>query len=272
MNKRGIVYRSVGGLFTVKTEEGVFDCSLRRAIKDNIYVGDEVMIDCGHRTIEELFPRRHLLYRPPVANADHVLIVCSAKEPTPSFLLMDRMLVAAEEKHLTPILCVNKIDLGDIDLSRYEKSGYLCLKVSAVTGSGADELRRVLKDRITVLSGPSGVGKSSLTAFLTGRDVRISHVSKAANRGRHTTRHSEFFELPFGGLLVDSPGFGAMDLRHIGREELRHYFPEFGTLPPCRFSDCIHVNEPECEVLKAVREGDLSISRYQSYLKILEEM
>lgn len=270
--REGVVYRSVGGMLLVKTSAGMVSCSIRRAIKGSIYVGDRVQIDSELHTVEKLFPRKSLLYRPVVANADYVLLVFSAKEPTPSFLLLDRMLVSAEEKEISPLICINKSDLADVDLRRYEKSGYETMKVSVETGFGMEALRARLKDKVTVLAGPSGVGKSSLASAMIGAPLRISHVSKAANRGRHTTRHSEFFELPFGGVLVDSPGFGAMDLSHIGRENLKRYFPEFHLAEGCRFTDCIHAGEPGCAVTEAVRRGEIPEERYQSYIRMLEDV
>lgn len=272
MRLEGVVFKSVGGLFSVRTGSGRMDCTMRRAIKGNIYVGDRVEIDSDFMTVEKLLPRTSLLYRPAVANADYVLIVFSAKDPTPSFLLLDRILVSAEEKNITPLICINKIDLADVDLSSYEAAGYDCFKVSVITGCGMSELANALRNKVTVLAGPSGVGKSSMTSFFTGESVRISRVSKVANRGRHTTRHSEFFELSFGGILVDSPGFGAMDLSYIGRENLRDFFPEFQKFPECKFQDCIHTGEPGCVVIKALNEGRISRERYNSYIKILEEM
>lgn len=272
MRLEGTVFKSVGGLFSVKTAEGMKECTLRRAIKGSIYVGDYVEIEEDSKTIERLFPRKSLLYRPVVANADYVLIVFSAKDPSPSFLLLDRILVSAEEKNIEPIICINKIDLADVDLRRYEKAGYECLKVSAEKALGVERLRDVLRDKVTVLAGPSGVGKSSLTSLLTGESLRISHVSRAANRGRHTTRHSEFFELSFGGILVDSPGFGAMDLSYIERERLRDYFPEFQDFSDCKFSNCCHAGEPDCAVSGALDRGEISRERYDSYIRILEEI
>lgn len=272
MRPEGTVFKRVGGLFSVNTNRGMMECTIRRAIKEEVYVGDRVEIDSDSMTIEKLLPRKSLLYRPVVANADYVLIVFSAKDPSPSFLLLDRILVSAEEKNISPIICINKIDLGDVDLQRYERAGYPCLKVSAETLRGMDELEEILRGKVSVLAGPSGVGKSSITAILTGESVRISHVSKAANRGRHTTRHSEFFELSRGGILVDSPGFGAMDLSYIEKERLRDYFPEFQAVSECKFSNCSHNGEPGCAVMEALNLGRLSPERYSSYIKILEEI
>lgn len=268
----GVVVKSVGGRLSVNTENGLVVCSLRGSVNESVYVGDRVVISAGDATVERLLPRKSLLYRPVVANADYVLVVFSAKDPTPSYLLLDRILVAAEEKGITPVICINKCDLGAVDLSRYDNAGYARVFVSAETGDGFDELKTVLKDKITVLAGPSGVGKSSITARLTGESLRVSAVSSAANRGRHTTRHSEFFDLPFGGVLVDSPGFGAMDLSYIDRGDLRHFYPEFEAIEPCRFSDCMHENEPDCKVRDAVKCGIISEDRYETYLRIMEEL
>lgn len=267
----GAVYKNVGGTIYVKYGDAVLPCRIRGAIRESIFVGDLVEIDVRRATVERLIPRRNLLHRPVIANVDYVLIVFSAKDPTPSFLLLDRILVAAEHEGIVPILCMNKTDLADVDLGMYEGAGYRCFKISVAENRGVDALRGLLKDRITVLAGPSGVGKSSLTSLLIGEALRTSEVSRAANRGRHTTRHSEMFELPQGGLLVDSPGFGAMNLHHVGREGIRPCYPEFrGRI--CRFADCTHRGEPDCSVRAAAENGEIPQERYRNYLKILEEL
>ncbi len=254
------------------TEQGAYDCSIRGGLKNKLYVGDMVIIDVECRTVDRVLPRKNQLYRPVVANVDYALIVMSAKEPTPSYLLLDRMLVSAEYEDIEPIICINKIELADVDLNRYSGSGYRIIKVSSYTKQGLDELEELLTDKITVLAGPSGVGKSSITSLLIGEELRVGEVSSAANRGKHTTRHSEFFELPSGGMVVDSPGFGAMDLSYIQREELKELFPEFDDFSNCKFNDCLHVGEIGCVVAPAAESGLFPKERYESYLKLMNEV
>lgn len=271
MEAIGVIYKNVGGIAKVRVDGGFCDCTIRGSLTDEIYVGDRVRINLETKTIDELLERKNLLFRPNVANVDYALIFFSAAKPSPSFLLMDRMLVAAEAESIEPIICINKIDLADIDMSRYEKSGYRMVKLSAETGEGVEELRNLIREKVSVLSGPSGAGKSTITSAITGREVVVGEVSRAANRGRHTTRHTEFFELDCGGLLVDSPGFGAIDLASVGIENLRDCFPELRGYK-CRFADCTHVHEPGCTVREAVERGEIPRERYESYTRIMEDL
>ncbi len=250
----------------------MYECSIRGGLKNKVYVGDIVVVDTEYSTVERVLPRKNLLYRPVVANVDYALIVMSAREPTPSYLLLDRMLVSAEYEDIQPIICINKTELADVDLGRYSCSGYETVKVSAYRKEGFDQLKPLLKDKITVLAGPSGVGKSSITSLLIGEELRVGAVSSAANRGKHTTRHSEFFELPFGGVVVDSPGFGAMDLSYIEQEDLKALFPEFCDVSLCKFNDCLHVGESGCAVVAAAEGGRFPKERYESYLKLMKEV
>ncbi len=254
-----------------KQHREIVECSIRGGLKESVYVGDRVLIDYETKTVDKLLPRKNLLYRPVVANADYVLIVMAAKDPTPSYLLLDRMLVSAEYADVEPIICINKLDLADVDMSRYEKTGYQILKISVENGEGFEDLESILNGKVTVLAGPSGVGKSSMTSRIIGEELRVGEVSSAANRGKHTTRHSELFELSGGGILVDSPGFGAMNLNYIEREELRDLFPEFDSVPDCKFKDCLHIGELGCQVEVAANQGSFPKERYDSYRKLIEE-
>lgn len=271
----GVVYKGIGGLYHVRISGRTLQCKARGRIKKDsqiIAVGDMVEVDMAEATIERILPRKNIFHRPTVANVEYALVVFAAASPSPSFLLMDKILLTAENAFIEPVLCINKTDLGTVDMARYAKSGYSIKYVSAATGEGIEELSKFLEGKTTVMSGPSGAGKSSLINAITGRQAVTGAVSGSANRGRHTTRHSELYELSGGGILADSPGFGAMNLSYIPKEEIRELFPEFIPFRTCRYKDCIHIAEPECAVREAAGQGSFPAERYKSYLKIMEEL
>jgi ribosome biogenesis GTPase len=231
--------------------------------------------------------RQHLI----VANAEQLLAVVSIAQPRLRPHLVDRYIVAALKGRLQPVLCFNKMDLLDDNLlteeddrrfglsvrdaiQEFRDLGYTCLGTSAVTGAGLDELRAALKDRVTVLSGQSGVGKSTLiNALQPGLNLRTCAVSTDTEKGRHTTSHAELLPLDFGGFVVDTPGIRAFDLWSVGPGELEAFFVEFiPYVPKCRFRDCSHRNEDGCAVIAAVENGEISERRHYSYLKMFEEV
>jgi ribosome biogenesis GTPase / thiamine phosphate phosphatase len=242
-----------------------------------------------------------------VANADQLLIVGSVAEPKLKPHLIDRYLVAAHNGNLRPVVCLNKIDLvgpgvdpadvlaytqtiaADVDdimdepeheaitvgsvLAELREIGYTCFATSAASGAGLDELRGVLQDHITVLSGQSGVGKSSLlNALQPGLDLSVAEVSEDTEKGKHTTTHARLLRLDFGGYVVDTPGIRAFDLWEVNPAELEVFFPEFvEPLQHCHFKDCLHRDEEGCAVRAAVEAGEISLRRYLSYLKMFDE-
>ncbi|WP_448599394.1 small ribosomal subunit biogenesis GTPase RsgA [Thermoleptolyngbya sp.] len=248
-----------------------------RKIGQRVWVGDRVEIEepdwAGQRgAIAQVFPRRSELDRPPVANADQILLVFALAEPALDPFQLSRFLVKAESTGLSVCLCLNKCDLlTETELTawgdRLRQWGYAPLMVSVREGLGLDQLAPRLAQQITVVSGPSGVGKSSLlNALIPEVDLRVGAVSGKLQRGRHTTRHVELFELPAGGLLADSPGFNQPDL-DCTPVELAHYFPEARQRieqAACQFSNCLHREEPDCVV-----RGDWE--RYEHYRIFLEE-
>ncbi|WP_448601536.1 small ribosomal subunit biogenesis GTPase RsgA [Thermoleptolyngbya sp.] len=248
-----------------------------RKIGQRVWVGDRVEIEepdwAGQRgAIAQVFPRRSELDRPPVANADQILLVFALAEPALDPFQLSRFLVKAESTGLSVCLCLNKCDLlTEADLTawgdRLRQWGYSPLMVSVREGLGLDQLAPHLAQQITVVSGPSGVGKSSLlNALIPAVDLRVGEVSGKLQRGRHTTRHVELFELPTGGLLADSPGFNQPDL-DCTPIDLARYFPEARQRieqAACQFSNCLHREEPDCAV-----RGDWE--RYEHYRIFLEE-
>jgi ribosome biogenesis GTPase len=213
-----------------------------------------------------------------VANPDQVVFVFSIRQPQPSLRKLDRFLVVAEMNELPALICVNKVDLAEPGVAQetfglYEEIGYPVLYASAVSGEGIDQLREALKGKISVLAGSSGVGKSSLlNAVQPGLGLAVREVSRATEKGMHTTRHAELFPLDGGGYVADTPGIRGLAVFDVEPQELDAYFREIAPLvSECQFSDCTHQHEPNCAVRAAVEEGRISPQRYESYLRLREE-
>ena len=262
-----------------------------------VAVGDQVTIslnDDGTGAIEEVAPRRAVLSRTRpsaearrlisdqeqvlVANPDQLVFVFSIKSPSPSLRKLDRFLTVAEMNDLPTIICINKIDLAELDKTRekfqlYADIGYRVIYTSAKDGIGVDELKACLHDKITVFAGSSGVGKSSLlNAIQPGLGLKVNQVSDATGKGLHTTRYAELIPLEGGGYVADTPGIRGLALFDLEPSELDAYFREIAPLvPDCQFSDCTHQHEPKCAVLAAVKDGRISKQRYVSYLRLREE-
>jgi len=283
----GIIIKGIGGFYYVKTESEVIECRARgifREKKITPLVGDRVLIRINQEDnkgyIEEILERKTCLIRPPVANVTQAIIVMSIKEPVINLWLLDRFLVMAEHNHLNIQICINKVDLGQEEeinniLEIYDKAGYKVLKTSTKTMEGIDELKRALTNHITVFAGPSGVGKSSLLNKINPNlKLKSGEVSKKANRGRHTTRHVELFELYSNSFVLDTPGFSSLSLDFIEDPvELSDYFIEMGKYRyNCKFKGCLHFKEPDCEIKKQVQEGNISYQRYNNYIQFLEEI
>ena len=275
-------------------------CEVRRSLKTNdtgftniVAVGDEVLIsrNGGERgMVEAVQPRRSVLARPDpfythlrqviVANVDQVLIVASWREPAFWPELVDRYLIAAARNGLVPIICVNKVDLAEDTaepqtvLRAYCEAGYTVLLTSAQSRLGVDGLRRLLQGRTTALAGLSGVGKSSLlSAVEPGLHLRVGEVSDRRHEGRHTTTQSSLHRLAGGGFVVDTPGIREFGLSGLRRGDLASCYPEIASLSSeCQFEDCRHTREPGCAVRHAIRQGRVSMMRYDSYRKILASL
>lgn len=280
----GTVVKAYGGHYYVVVGEEVYDCSLRgrfRFEQERVMVGDRVALrplTPGQGVIEKLYPRQTALVRPPVANVDRALVVFAVKDPDPSTLLLDKILVQAEYAGVEPLVCFNKIDLGTEEVEEiiraYRQAGYPVVCTSVTEGTGLEELRALLRGHITVLAGPSGAGKSSiLNALIPGLNLKTGEVSRKLGRGRHTTRHVELLFLPGGGLVADTPGFSSLYLPDLKREELGSFFRDFFNYRVgCRFTGCLHYQEPDCAVKKAVKEGKIAAFRYENYLQMLQDV
>ena len=277
----GIIIKGIGGFYYVALPDGrVVECSARgklRRQKIKPMVGDNVSItiqdgcqDGG--AIESISPRRTYFVRPPVANVDQVAIVIATASPLPDLFIIDKLTVQASIQGIEPIICVNKTDIakGSDVIDIYKKAGYKVFPLSATKSEGVSDLGLVLGGKITAFAGNSGVGKSSILREL-GFDAPVGSVSKI-ERGRHTTRHVELFPLQGGGFVIDTPGFSLLDLEDISENELASHFKDFTGLDNCTFRGCNHLGSSGCAVVKALEEGKISVSRYESYSKLYQTL
>jgi len=291
----GLIIRAQSGFFTVETGEGSFVCQLRGRLKkgrrtgDLAAIGDRVRItvlEDGSGMIEEIKERKQAIVRLDprpqgeyqqilLANADQAVFVFACAHPDPRIRMLDRFLVIAEKQEIPAVIVANKIDLvgperpGEI-FGLYPQIGYPVIFASAQTGQGVDELRTTLAGKVSALVGPSGAGKSSLlNAMQPGLGLEVSEVSKAVNKGKHTTVVRQMFPLAGGGYVADTPGWKSLALWDTEPEEIDGYFPELRErVAYCQFSDCTHIHEPGCAVLVAVEAGEVHPDRYDSYLRL----
>jgi ribosome biogenesis GTPase / thiamine phosphate phosphatase len=282
MTKQGLIISANSGFYYVKCDSGVVECHARGILRrqhQSPLVGDRVRItqEAASGTIEEILPRKNCLVRPPVANLDFLVIVVSTKEPAPNLQIIDRLIVAAEQKEIEPAVVVSKGDLGDsaelCDI--YAKAGFPAFAASGVTGEGIDRLKALIKGRIGAFTGNSGVGKSSLLNLLDPTlELGTGEISHKLGRGRHTTRIVTLFET-CGGYIADTPGFSSLDTGRfdpILKENLQYYFREFAPfLDCCRYTGCSHTKEQGCAVIGAVQDGVIAPSRHKSYCDLYEE-
>ena len=229
--------------------------------------------------IDAILPRKNELIRPAAANVDQAMVVFALSHPAPNFNLLDRFLVMMERQNMPVILCFNEADQeqgqdGWDFMGSYRKAGYQVLSISALEKDGVEEVRRLLAGKTTVLAGPSGVGKSTLTnALYPQAEMETGEISKKIQRGRHTTRHSELFWIGEDTYMMDTPGFSSLYVEDLEPEELKNYFPEFAPFEDqCRFLGCVHVGERECGVKEAVEAGKIAGSRYDNYLLMYQEL
>ncbi len=248
-------------------------------------VGDDVeftVTDEGDQegNIDEILPRRNELIRPLSANIDQALVVFAAASPEPNLNLLDRFLVMMEVREIPVSVCFNKCDLADeVKLEEYRaiyrSAGYPVYGISVKENRGIGEIQDFLRGRTTILAGPSGVGKSSLTnAVLPEAAMEVGSISEKVQRGKHTTRHAELFCVEADTYLMDTPGFSSLMAEEMEEKELKYYFPEFARYGSgCRFGeDCMHIGEPVCGVKAAVEEGKIARSRYENYKLLVQEL
>jgi len=300
----GLVYKSTGSWYTVKTELGeVYECRIKgkfriKGIKSTnpIAVGDYVDFDLETDNnavtgiIHNIYDRTNYIIRKSVnlskqthiiaSNIDQVFLLITIDNPPTFTSFIDRFLVTTEAYSIKTILLFNKIDTNDEDVMQevknlaavYRKIGYECISISAKTGENIDKLKQLMKDKVSMFTGHSGVGKSTLVNKIEpGLNLKIKEISSQHMQGQHTTTFAEMFDLSMGAKIIDTPGIKGFGVVDMDKEEIGDYFPEFFKLKQnCKFNNCMHVNEPNCAVKKALDNGDVAPSRYRSYLQILE--
>ena len=280
----GSIMRGIGSFYTVLCDEDGQEYTLRaqkklRHQKLTPMVGDRVRFLPGQGDdngwIEEILPRRSVMERPSVANADMLMLVV-ASVPHPDLMLIEKLILRAARGGMTPAICVNKIDLGD-ELAKelrdeFKGTQLRVFAASALTGEGIPELREAMRGKVTCLAGQSAVGKSSLLNRLFGLELETGGLSRKTERGRHTTRRSEMMEID-GMLVLDTPGFSLLELPNMEPQDFAQLYPEYNELAgDCRFQPCLHDREPGCAVHAAVDAGQLSAVRWARYRELLAEV
>ena len=282
---RGVLLRGIGGFYYALDDDGQVQTiraqgKLRRE-RMKPRVGDIVEMTPGnddeHGWILSIEPRRNTLVRPPVANIDLIVVVVAAGSPQPDLTLADRMLYIARRSGIAGKLVVNKRDqdpqAAEAIVRQYRGADVTAMAVSAVDGTGIEELRGALKGRIHALSGQSGAGKSTLINALYGLNVETGSLSQKIERGKNTTRSCELIPVPGGGMVLDTPGFSLLESEAFDPVELKDAWPEFAPYEgKCYFQPCYHDREPRCAVLEAVRAGDIDAERHARYQALLGEM
>lgn len=281
----GIILKGIGGFYYVEVAETLYECKARGIFrKDKIipFVGDHVNISIeqdGTCTIEEILPRKNYLTRPPISNIDQLIIVVSVCDPSPSTLIIDKIISAAEDKGIEPIVVISKTDLKDCDWLReiYVKTGIPFFEISSATGRGINAVHNLLIGKITAFTGNSGVGKSSLLNSINDKfHLQTGEISRKLGRGRHTTRQVELLKLGKGAYVADTPGFSSISIERYdiaNKDNLQYCFREFAPyLNQCKFTSCAHTCEKGCAVIQAVEAGIISKSRHESYLTMYNEV
>lgn len=285
---QGKIIKGIAGFYYVHVvHSGIYECKAKgvfRNKKIKPLVGDNVeieILDEGNRigNIINIYDRENELIRPAVSNISQALVVFAIANPMPNLNLLDRFLVMMERNEIDTIICFNKIDLVDEEeilklRDIYVKAGYHVMFTSTKENMGIEEVLRVIDGKTTAFAGPSGVGKSSLlNALIPEANSQTGEISEKIKRGKHTTRHTEIFNVSDDTYLKDTPGFSSLYVNDFEKEELKNYFREFIEYNNgCRFTGCVHVNEPDCLVKEAVENGGINRSRYDNYILMYEEI
>ena len=278
----GQIIKALSGFYYVESNHRIYQCKARGKFRKNEQkplVGDFVDFSIENEKegyIYKLHERKNELVRPPICNVDRAMLVFSAKEPDMNTLLLDRFLALIEHLSIEPIICISKIDLVDMNeiqtiMKPYHQAGYHIVYVSSKENQGVEEIKSLFKDKVTVITGQSGVGKSSLlNALDIHLNIDTNQISKALGRGKHTTRHVELLKM-YDGYVADTPGFSSLELKVEPVEMAQSYHDFFKLSHECKFKGCLHDSEPSCAVKQAVEDGLISKERYEHYLMFLKE-
>ena len=285
---QGKIIKGIAGFYYIYAEnDDVYECKAKGIFrKDNRkpLVGDNVEIEVldeqeKEGSVTAILPRKNSLIRPAVANVDQAFVIFAMENPKPNFMLLDRFLIMMEKENVPAVICFNKKDLATEEeleflYETYKSCGYQVILSSTFNGEGLEEIREILKGKTTVVAGPSGVGKSSITnALQENVQMETGEISKKLKRGKHTTRHSQVIPVGKDTYLMDTPGFSSLYLTDIEEQELKDYFPEFREYEDqCRFQGCRHIHEPGCAVKEALNNHKISSLRYEDYLGLHEEI
>ena len=280
----GRILRSLSGFYDVQTPKGLVTCRARGILRkegNSPLTGDmvQITVEKGKGMVEKILPRRNWFIRPAVANVDALVIFAANVNPITEPFLIDRVAAIAGDREVKVYICINKCDLDPaVDLERiYRNAGFPVILTSAETGEGVEELRTLIKGKLTAFTGNSGVGKSSiLNALCPELALPTGEVSEKLGRGRHTTRHVELYRLEEDTYVADTPGFSSFDTDQMDvilKENLQYAFPDFGSyIGKCQFHDCSHRKEPGCAVTAALAAGQIEPTRYDSYLRLYEKV
>ena len=285
---QGKIIKGIAGFYYIYADDNqIYECRAKGIFrKDNQkpLVGDDVeitVLDALEKegSITAILPRKNSLIRPAVANVDQAFVIFAMENPKPNFMLLDRFLIMMEQQEVPVVICFNKKDLADKEelemlYDTYSSCGYPVIFSSTKTGEGMEDIREALQGKTTVVAGPSGVGKSSITNSMQEEvKMETGEISRKLKRGRHTTRHSQVIPVGNETFLVDTPGFSSLYLNDMEEQELKDYFPEFRRHEgKCRFQGCRHVHEPDCAVKEALNNHEISSLRYEDYLSLYQEL
>lgn len=287
MIMQGRIVKGIAGFYYVYADDGIiYECKAKgvfRKDRRKPVIGDRVTLDVLSENerlgnITELLKRDNEFIRPAVANVDQALIVFALTDPEPDYLLLDKLLLQYKKQNLPAVICFNKEDLADDGVRErisgiYRNSGVRVMFTCAVNGQGTDELKKLLKGKLSFVSGPSGVGKSSIINILQDDiSIETGNISRKLKRGKHTTRHTEIIPIEDDTFIMDTPGFSKLDVFIDDEWELKEYYDEFFPYEDCRFKPCSHTHEPDCAVKEALNRGLISGTRYDNYSLLFSEL
>ena len=273
---QGKIIKQISNDYTVLVDNKLVVCKARgkfRKLGITPLVGDDVLIDLDNNYILEILPRKNSLIRPAIANVTHAIIVTSVEVPEFSSNLLDKLITIIEFNNIKPIIYFSKLDLvSDLEKQKYQEIIKYYKSIGYDVFDNYKDLKKIIKDKVIVLTGQSGAGKSTLLNNLDSKlNIKTDAVSYALGRGKHTTRHTEFLNV-LGGFIADTPGFSALDFNELTNQDIRDNFIEFNEYKDqCKYQDCMHNDETECYIKELVNEGKILKSRYENYLSFIKK-